>query len=71
VPHGALLVSNYANAAAAGYGEYENLGSLPAGSVVVTDRLIVTQGGEVMTDPLFLMQKREPAFNAAPTTGCT
>jgi hypothetical protein len=65
VPHGALLVNYYTNAAAAGYGEYENLRSLPAGSVVVKDSFIVTEGGEVMTGPLFLMEKREPGFNAA------
>ena len=53
VPHGALLVNNYATAAAAGYGEYENLGSLPAGSVVLKDSFIVTEGGEVMTGPFF------------------
>ena len=64
-PHGELLVNNYANAPAARYGKYEVLGSLPAGSVVVKDSFIVTQGGEVMTGPLFLMEKREAGFNAA------
>lgn len=63
-PHGELLVNNYANALAAGYGKYERLGSLPAGSVVVKDSFIVTHGGEVMTGPLFLMEKREAGFNA-------
>ena len=58
-------MNNYANALAAGYGKYEILGSLPAGSVVVKDSFIVTQGGEVMTGPLFLMEKREAGFNAA------
>lgn len=65
MPHGALLVNYYTNAAAAGYGEYNNLGSLPTGSVVVKDSFIVTEGGEVMTRLLFLMEKREPGFNAA------
>ena len=53
MPHGALLVNYYTNAAATGYGEYNNLGSLPTGSVVVKDSFIVTEGGEVMTRPFF------------------
>jgi hypothetical protein len=63
--HGALLVNNYANATAAGYGKYERLGSLPAGSIVVKDSFSVTEGGEVTTGPLFLMEKREKGFNTA------
>ena len=63
--HGALMVNNYANAIAADYGKYERLGSLPAGSVVVKDSFYVTESGEVMTGPLFLMEKREAGFNAA------
>ena len=62
--HGELLVNNYANAAAADYGKYENIGSLPAGSVVVKDSFTVTESGDVMTGPLFLMEKREIGFNA-------
>jgi hypothetical protein len=64
-PHGELLVNNYANSTAAGYGRYEKIGSLPPGSVVVKDSFIVTDSGEVMTGPLFLMEKREAGFNAA------
>ena len=64
-PHGMLFVNNYANATAAGYGKYERLGSLPAGSIVVKDSFIVTEGGEVMTGPFFLMEKRENGFNVA------
>lgn len=63
--HGALFVNNYANATAARYGKYERLGSLPAGSIVVKDSFAVTEGGEVMTGPLFLMEKRESGFNPA------
>lgn len=62
--HGELLVNNYANATAAGYARYERLGSMPAGSIVVKDSFIVTESGEVMTGPLFLMEKREAGFNA-------
>lgn len=63
--HGELLVNNYANATASGYGKFETLGRLPAGSVIVKDSFIVTDSGEVMTGPLFLMEKRETGFNAA------
>lgn len=63
--HGALFVNNYANPAASRYGHYEHLGSLPAGSIVVKDSFAVTETGEVMTGPLFLMEKREAGFNAA------
>ena len=64
-PHGELLVNNYANPTAKRYGKYESLGRLPVGSVVVKDSFVVTEGGEVMTGPLFLMEKREQGFNAA------
>ena len=64
-PHGELLVNNYANEIAADYGKFEKLGRLPSGSVVVKDSFVVTEGGEVMTGPLFLMEKRAPGFNAA------
>ena len=63
--HGGLFVNHYANATAADYGKYESLGNLPAGAIVVKDSFIVTEGGEVMTGPLFLMEKREPGFNTA------
>lgn len=63
--HGELFVNNYANAPAAAYDKYENIEKLPAGSVVVKDSFAVTESGEVMTGPLFLMEKREDGFNAA------
>ena len=64
-PHGELLVNNYANPTASGYGRYEKIGKLPPDSVVVKDSFVVTDSGEVMTGPLFFMEKREPGFNAA------
>ena len=63
--HGELMVNNYANAIAARYGKYERLGNLPTGSIVVKDSFTVTKAGEVITGPLFLMEKRENGFNAA------
>ena len=63
--HGALFVNNYANATASRYGRFEHLGRLPAGSIVVKDSFAVTETGEVMTGPFFLMEKRAAGFNAA------
>lgn len=63
--HGALFVNNYANPTASRYSKFENLGRLPAGSIIVKDSFVVTEGGEVMTGPLFLMEKREAGFNSA------
>ena len=64
-PHGELLVNNYANEIASDYGKFENPGHLPTGSVVVKDSFVVTESGEVMTGPLFLMEKCAPDFSAA------
>ena len=64
-PHGELLVNNYANATAVDYGKFEKLDRLPTGSVVAKDSFVVTESREVMTGPLFLMEKRDSGFNAA------
>ena len=61
--HGEIFVNNYANPRAHRYGMFEKLGKLPAGAVVVKDSFTVTERGEVMTGPLFLMEKKEPGFN--------
>jgi hypothetical protein len=64
-PHGKLFVNNYANDMAAAYGRYEKVGTLPSGSMVAKDSFVVTESGQVMTGPFFLMEKRDPDFNAA------
>lgn len=61
--HGELLVNNYANPIAQRYGQFEKLGRLPEGSIVIKDSFTVTGRGEVMTGPLFLMEKKESGFN--------
>lgn len=62
-PHGALFVNHYANGIASAYGRYERVGRLPEGAIVVKDSFVVTRSGEVMTGPLFLMEKRKKGFN--------
>lgn len=55
--HGMLFVNNYANQRAARYGLFEKIGEMPEGAVVVKDSFTVTESGQVLTGPLFLMQK--------------
>jgi hypothetical protein len=64
-PHGELFVNNYANSTASRYGLFESLGRLPEGAIVIKDSFMVTEHGEVMTGPLFLMEKRGKGFNTA------
>ncbi|MBT5046908.1 MAG: hypothetical protein HOM58_00270 [Rhodospirillaceae bacterium] len=61
--HGEIFVNNYANPLARHYGKFEKLGRLPEGAIVIKDSFTVTERGEVMTGPLFLMEKKEPGFN--------
>ena len=63
--HGELFVNNYANPLAKRYGRFEKLGRLPPGAIVIKDSFTVTERGEVMTGPLFLMEKKEAGFNKA------
>ncbi len=62
--HGSRFVSNYANATAKSYGEYERSGPMPEGSILAKDSFAVTQRGDVTIGPLFLMRKMAPGFNA-------
>jgi hypothetical protein len=67
-PHGARFVNNYANAVAApAYGARGRAGAVPPGGLVAKDSFIVTARGQVMTGPLFLMEKRPKGFS--PETG--
>lgn len=63
--HGRRFVNNYANPAAEGYGRFEAVGALPEGAMVAKDSFVVTESGEVLTGPFFLMEKREAGFNPA------
>lgn len=62
-PHGQRFVNNYANKEASGYGRYEKIGALPEGAMVAKDSFIVAKGGQVLTGPFFLMEKKYKGFN--------
>ena len=61
--HGSRYVNNYANPQAEAYGQFENAGTLPQGSVMAKDSFEVTDRGDVLTGPLALMEKMQPGFN--------
>ncbi len=61
--HGERYVSNYANPRARAYGKAENAGTLPEGSILAKDSFEVTDRGDVLTGPLFLMEKMSTGFN--------
>ena len=61
--HGRRYVNNYANPRAKAYGKAEQAGTLPEGSVLAKDSFEVTDRGDVVTGPLFLMEKMQPGFN--------
>ncbi len=61
--HGSRYLNNYANDAAATYGQFEQAGELPAGAIIAKDSFEVTQRGDVLTGPLFLMEKMPEGFS--------
>lgn len=63
--HGGRFVNNFANGVgAASYGEYEDGGALPVGSVLAKDSFAVSGKGTVVAGPLFVMEKMPDGFNA-------
>ena len=62
--HGSRYVSNYANAVGRAYGNFEEAGIMPVGTVLAKDSFVVTMAGGVGVGPLFLMEKMEAGFNA-------
>ena len=61
--HGRRYVNNYANSRAKAYGKAEKAGTLPEGSVLAKDSFEVTNRGDVLTGPLFLMEKMQTGFS--------
>ena len=55
--HGGRYVNNYANGTASAYGDFEDVGHLPQGSIVAKDSFAVKGNGAVAAGPLFLMEK--------------
>jgi hypothetical protein len=63
--HGGRHVMNYANPTAApGYRAFEQVGTMPAGSVLAKNSFVVDASGKAALGPLFLMQKMSAGFNA-------
>ena len=62
--HGQRFVNHYANGMAKDYGNFKSDTKLPKGSIVVKDSFVVTESGEVMSGPMFLMEKKYAGFNS-------
>lgn len=62
--HGERYANHLANDVAAAYARYENAGELPVGSIIIKDTFTVTGNGQVMTGPLFMMEKMPPGFGS-------
>jgi len=61
--HGGRLVNNYANPTASRYGQFEEAGILPVGSILAKDSLKISAGGKATPGPLFLMEKMDAGFD--------
>lgn len=61
--HGGRYVHNYANETASAYGDFEEAGEMPVGSVAAKDSFQVTEDGQGVIGPLFLMEKMEPGWH--------
>ena len=63
--HGSRYVNNYPGPEAAqAYGEFEEIGAMPAGGRIAKDSFTVTPDGRVGVGPLFVMEKMAEGFNA-------
>ncbi len=61
--HGQRFVNHYANDVAQDYGVFKSGKPFPEGSIIVKDSFAVTETGEVMSGPMFLIEKKEKGFN--------
>lgn len=61
--HGNHYLNNYANSIASAYGQFENAGELPIGSVIVKDSFSVTESHQIVLGPLSIMEKMPTGFN--------
>ena len=63
--HGNHYLNNYANDIARVYGEFEQAGRLPVGSIIAKDTFSLVETGGIVLGPLFVMEKMSPGFNYA------
>ena len=61
------FVNNYANFAGQDYAGFETSGAMPAGSMLAKDSFTVSETGNVIIGPFFLMEKMPKGFS--PATG--
>ncbi|MGI9319566.1 MAG: cytochrome P460 family protein, partial [bacterium] len=61
--HGNHYLNNYANDIGTVYGDFENAGKFPVGSILFKDSFSVAANNEVILGPLFIMQKMQSGFN--------
>jgi hypothetical protein len=63
--HGSRYVNNYVNATGAPrYSQFEEVGTMPSGSVIAKDSFVANTNGTVAIGPLFIMEKMPGGFNA-------
>ncbi len=63
--HGERYVNNYINGVGAPrYTLFEEVGAMPAGSVLAKDSFVVNQKGTTAIGPLFIMEKMPAGFDA-------
>ncbi|WP_354378590.1 cytochrome P460 family protein [Thalassospira sp. MBR-102] len=63
--HGSRYVMNYANdTGSGGYGAYEDVGTMPEGSILAKPSFTVDSSGRAAAGPLFLMEKMQSGFFA-------
>lgn len=61
--HGGRMVNNYANdIGAEEYGKFEDIGTMPIGSILAKDSIVFDKDGNPAAGPLFLMEKMPEGF---------
>ena len=63
VTHGNHYLNNYANSTAVRYGQFEEAGKFPVGSVLAKDSFTMTESHGIVLGSLFVMEKMSPGFN--------
>lgn len=64
--HGGRYVNNFASPHGDyRYAKYEDVGTMPLGSVIVKDSFVVKANGKVSVGPAFVMEKMAKGFNGA------
>ncbi len=65
--HGLRYVHNYTNETGRDYGNYEEAGDMPPGTLAIKESFVLSADGRVGVGPLFIMEKHSPG--TAPERG--